>query len=622
MKDNQYKTIRFALVAVALLLSAIACKRAPTRAEAPTPPSTQAAATLPGAVTAPTAATVAVAEPVAPPLVNFELPRRAIGDDAAVATAHPLATRVAAQAIYQGGTAVDALVAASFMLTVVTPHSTGIGGGGFALVWPGATQPATAWDFRETAPAGGKIADYLDANGRAVAGRSRNHGLAVGVPGYVAGLETLHRKYGKRPWAKLVLPAAEAAERGFAVGKGTAWAIAAVWKQLGEAERSILGNQGKPLKQGDILRHPALAKTLRKIAKDGSAGFYGGAVGAEIVSVVRARGGKLTTMDMTTYKVRQVAPMRGRFFGRDVLTMPQPSAGGAQFLAMAEFTEAFLRKLPKAERKAGDGAGALHALAEAMRRSFVLRFAYSGDTDKPAAGLGSVYPKRKRKRLARSFKVGKASKSASLILRGSTTGQGSGSHTSHVSIIDRQGMAVSSTHTVNLLFGAAIIAPVSGVWLNNELDDFAFNLKDSNAFGLAGNRAGLFRPGARPTSSMTPTIILEKGKPRLLLGAPGGTRIPTAVFLTAFWHLQSGMPLQEASDHFRIHHQALADELWLEEGDTADFALAGLSARGHTVVRRVPWCNVQAIAVQPDGDAKARYEAVSDKRGDGGAMCL
>jgi len=264
----------------------------------------------------------------------------------------------------------------------------------------------------------------------------------------------------------------------------------------------------------------------------------------------------------------------------------------------------------------------LHALAEAMRRSFLLRFAYSGDTDKPAQRLDDVYPRAIRKRLARNFSAKKASKTEPMILRGSTTKQRGGSHTSHVSIVDRQGMAVSSTHTINLLFGAAIVTPKSGVWLNNELDDFAYTLSDSNAFGLAGNRAGLFRPGARPTSSMTPTIVVHKGQPRLLLGAPGGTRIPTSVFLTAFWHLVGGLDLQAASDHFRIHHQALADELWLEEGDDGDAALDAIKARGHEVVRRVPWCNVQAIAIHASGGEKARYEAVCDKRGGGGAMCL
>ena len=616
------------LLAPALLLTAtVACKRSPTHAEAPSAAASAAAAAsnrlTPGAaVAAASPVTAAVAPAAEPALRNFALPRRATGNSAAVATAHPLATRAATKAIFDGGTAVDALVAASFMLTVVTPHSTGIGGGGLAVVWPGKEAPATAWDFRETAPKDGELKDYLDEGGRAVASRSRHHGLAVGVPGYVAGLEAMHRRYGKRPWADLVQPAAVAAERGFAIGTGLAWAIEAVWKQFGPAERQVLSQAGKPLRAGDVLRQPALAATLRAIAEKGSAGFYGGAVGAEIVALVRARGGKLTPLDLTTYTVREVAPLSGPFLGHRALTMPQPSAGGAQLLAMAEFTESFLSRRP-AVTPSPDNPAALHALAEAMRRSFLLRFAYSGDTDEPSEKLADVYPKRDRNRLARSFDPKRASKSAAMIIGGSTSSQREGSNTSHVAIVDRAGMAVSATHTINLLFGAAMVAPSSGVWLNNELDDFSFTLSDSNAFGLAGNKASLFRPGARPTSSMSPSIVLTmSGEPRLLIGAPGGTRIPTAVFLTAFWHLAGGLELQAASDQFRIHHQALADELWLEEGPAADAQVTALKALGHQVSRRPPWCNVQAIAIHPAGGAKARFEAVCDRRGDGGAMTL
>lgn len=605
------------LLAAALLLGSLGCKRAPTRAEPP-PQAAPTPAVAAPALPAPVSAT----SPADPPLIHFALKARATGNSAAVATAHPLATRAATKAIFDGGNAVDALVAASFMLTVVTPHSTGIGGGGFAVVWPGNKGEATAWDFRETAPQAGLLADYLDEDGHAVAERSRNHGLAVGVPGYVPGLQALHKHYGKRPWAELVGPSVEAAERGFAIGEELAQAIDAVWPRFGVSERELLGKQGKAMKTGDILRQPALARTLRTIATEGAAGFSGGSVGAEIVAVVRARGGKMTAADLSGYQVRQVSPLRGPFLGFDALTMPQPSAGGAQLLAMAEFTERFLPRPAKGAVSPADDPATLHALAEAMRRSFLLRFAYSGDTDKPAKVLSDVYPKRDRKRLGRTFNAKQASKSAAMVISGSTAGQREGTNTSHVAIIDRDGMAVSSTHTVNLLFGAAILAPKSGVWLNNELDDFSFTLIDSNAFGLAGNKASLFRPGARPTSSMTPTIILDKGQPRLLIGAPGGTRIPTAVFLTAFWHLRAGLELQAASDHLRIHHQALADELWLEEGEIADKLVDAMTGLGHVVTRRAPWCNVQAIAIHTIGVGKARYEAVCDKRGEGGAMTL
>lgn len=601
------------------------------RAPAPTPPPESPpvpplpAAALPAQAT-PAAAeaatpTDAPAPDLGPPLANFALPQRAEGGYAAVASAHPLATRAAMRAIHSGGSAADALVAASMMLTVVTPQSTGIGGGGFALVQPADGGKPTAWDFRETAPAAGRIGDYLDPQGRAIAERSRNHGLAVGVPGYVAGLWAVHQRYGRRPWSEMVLPAAEVAERGFAIGGRVAFAIAHIWPKLGRAERRVLGVGGQPLQKGQILRQPALARTLRLIAAKGPGGFYGGAVGAEIAAVVKARGGRMTPLDLTTYKPREVAPLRGKFFGRQALTMPRPSAGGAQILAMAELAEQFLRRLSRVNAHAApDRPEVLHALLEAMRRSFVLRFAYSGDTPTPAATLDEVYPRAVRKRLARSFDPTRATPTAGLIIAGSTA-MGQGRHTSHLSIVDRDGMAIASTHTINLLFGAGILVPAAGVWLNNELDDFSFNLQDANAFGLAGNTAGLFRPGARPQSSMTPLIVLEGGRPVLLAGAPGGTRIPTAVFLSAYWHLVAGMPLKAAVDRARVHHQALPDEAWVEEGPGHSATAAALESRGHAVVRKAPWCDVEAVRVQTREGGR-RLEAVSDRRAEGGAMAM
>ncbi len=569
--------------------------------------------------------------------------RRATGSRDAVATAHPLATQAALQTLDAGGNAVDALVAASFVLSVVTPQSTGIGGGGFAIVWPGGGKPAHALDFREQAPAAGLRAQYLNEKGHAVAKRSRRHGLAVGVPGYVAGLWALHKRWGRRPWASLVTPAVAIAERGFVMGDAVVAAADATWKVLHPHAKALIGLRGAAPTKGAVLRQPALGRTLRLIGIDGPMGFYAGAVAADVVATVQAAGGHLSLTDLSSYAPRWRKPLVGRALGLDVLTMPQPSAGGAQLVAMAELMDRFTGAGAQSGRNTGakdavrgrlrarksqpvvaPGATHLrldpttqlsvaHALVETMRRAFQLRLAYSGDTLTPAAALDDVYPAAVRSKLASTFDPKRATPTptgAGGKLEGHT-------NTSHVSIIDRDGMAVASTHTINLLFGSGIVAAKTGVWLNNELDDFSLTLTESNAFGLAGSKANLFRPGARPVSSMTPTIFLLAGKPALIIGSPGGTRIPTAVFQVAWRTLVAGQTLRAAVDAPRLHHQAFPDEVWVEAGVGEQRWRKGLRALGHRVVVKEPWCDVQAVRIRrgPAGQGRAAKAGGPAKNG-------
>ncbi len=583
----------------------------------------------PAAATATNAAKAPDAPDPDRPFITFELPTVAKGTRGAVATAHPLATRAAAKALFDGGNAVDALVAASMMLAVVTPQSTGIGGGGFAIVAPGDDRPARAFDFRETGPRNGKRELYLDKNGGHIAKRSQRHGLAIGVPGYVKGLALLHEKYGARPWKDLVMPASETARRGFKVGDKLARAAAWTWKQLGPNAKKLLTRKGGGIiKIGDVLVQPALAKTLKTIAEKGVAGLYEGDVAADIVTTAQATGGKLDHEDMRVYKVRESEPLRGDFFGRQALTMPQPSAGGAQLLAMAELMAQTSRKLMKKPAKKGekttlpglDQPVMMHRLVEAMRRSFLMRLAFSGDPDVKAKKLDDVYPRAVRRKLAAGFDAKKASESARIRPPGKLENH---QNTSHVSIVDKDGMAVASTHTINLLFGSGILASNSGIFLNNELDDFSYTLKDSNAFGLAGSKANMYRPGRRPVSSMTPTIVLDNGKPRLVIGAPGGTRIPTAVFQVAYRHLVDGEPLKQAIDAPRLHHQAYPDAAWIEDHTGVQAKEEALAAFQHKTTKRAPWCDVQAVAVTRDKAGNVtELLAASDKRYEGGAMAL
>ena len=538
----------------------------------------------------------------------------------AVATAHPLATRAATQMLERGGSAVDALVAASLMLTVVTPQSTGIGGGGFALVAP-VQGPVRAFDFRETAPAGTLVQDYLDATGKLVPERSQRHGLAVAVPGYLPGLWELHKRWGKLPWSDTVQPAILAAEQGFEPGQPFFDALTVTWAKLSPQGQETFGQGGKPLPKGGRLYWPKLAKTLGILAADPEA-MQRGPIAEDLVESVQSAGGKLTLADLAGYKVRELEPLTGEAFGHQTYTMPQPSAGGAQVLAMAEFLQAWQGQSPRKVPYSLDAPFAAHALVEAMRRSFALRLSFSGDSATPAATLDQVYPREARQAL-QPWNPRKATPTEELpkLPAGKLEQH---ANTSHVSIRDGDGLVVSSTHTVNLLFGSGIVATRSGILLNNEMDDFSFNTTDSNAFGLAGSAANLVRPGARPVSSMSPLIVMQgpasqPGAPWLVLGSPGGTRITTTVLQVLFRVAHSGWSLAMAVAAPRLHHQALPDQVFVEAGPQAEEVRAALQELGHKVVVAPPWCNVQALQAVPERGGTLRWQAVADPRGEGTA---
>lgn len=543
----------------------------------------------------------------------------------AVATAHPAATRAAALTLERGGSAADAVVAASLVLSVATPQSTGIGGGGLAVVVPRAGNPV-AVDFRETAPAATRLADYLDDQQRHVAARSQHHGLAVAVPGYVAGLWELHQRWGRRPWAELVDYAIVAAEQGTEVTPQLAKAIALQWPTLNPAAQAVFGPRGTPLAAGDRLVWRSQGATLRAIAENPQA-FYGGAIAQELAAAAQGAGGRLTVADLQAYTVRVGPALSGTLFGHQALTVPAPSAGGAQLLAMDSWFSDWQGTVAGTRPYTVDAGFATHALVEAMRRSFVLRLAYSSDV--PKTVLDDVFPCADRQALGASFVAGKATPTGSLPHVGPppTAAPALERHenTSHVSVVDREGMAIAVTHTVNLLLGSGIMTAQGGVLLNNEMDDFSYTTLDHNAFGLAGSAANLARPLARPVSSMTPMVLMQgpahkPGKPWMVVGSPGGTRIPTTVLQVIFRVAVLGQDLDMAVAAPRVHHQALPDAAWVEEGGEADAVAQALSDRGHAIQRKPAWCNVQAIVRQDESEGRSRWIAVSDPRGEGAAV--
>jgi gamma-glutamyltranspeptidase/glutathione hydrolase len=440
----------------------------------------------------------------------------------------------------------------------------------------------------------------------------------------VAGLHALHRRWGKLPWPSLVEPARQAAAEGVTVTPQLARAIALTWPQLDAVAQQTFGLHGKPLQSGERLIWPSLAATLAQIAADPLA-MHHGPIADDIVETVAAHGGKLALTDLSGYRVLEVAPLGGSLGGHQAWTMPSPSAGGAQVLAMAEWLQLW-RERQDSQGGQGEAMATAdaHPFVEAMRRSFLLRLRHPAS--EPRAGLDAVYPPAERQLLGVRFDPHHAIPTATLQAALDAAAGGKledHANTSHVAIIDRDGLAVSSTHTVNLLLGAGIVTRRTGILLNNEMDDFSMTVHDSNAFGLAGSVHHLARPLARPVSSMSPLVVMQgppaaPGQVALIVGSPGGTRIPTTVLQVVDRTLR-GWPLDRAVAAARVHHQALPDVAWVEEGQPGNAVAAVLQQAGHAVQRQAPWCNVQAISAVPAAGGAVRWHAVADPRGEGAA---
>jgi gamma-glutamyltranspeptidase/glutathione hydrolase len=552
-------------------------------------------------------------------LLALALSATAVSSGGAVATAHPLASEAAAGVLRSGGNAADAAVAAAFALSVVENQSSGIGGGGFAVVWLARERRAVVLDFREVAPAAAAPDMFLaDAGG--TARRSLDGGLAVAVPGAVKGYAELARRFGRRPLAALVEPAARLAERGFAVGPSYA---ARATERLAclagrpAAAREFLAGAGsaggaRPPPIGHRLVRRDLARTLRALGRDPEA-FYRGPLAERIARAVRDAGGVLTAADLAAYRTVERAPLEGRYRGRRVLTVPLPSAGGALLLGL-------LHGLEGEEPGAGGYRPErfLHRQAELSRRLFARRALLGDPAHAPGAArvAAELADPAHAARLAASIGE-RATPSAELAPAAPPAAAAAAGekHTSHVSVIDREGNAVSLTTTVNYLFGSCVVVPGTGILLNDQMDDFDGAPGVPNAYGLVGTGANAPAPGKRPLSSMAPTIVLgPDGAPWLAVGAPGGSTIPTTVAQVISHLVDDGMPLSAALAAPRLHHQWLPDELRVEPHGLEAATARALEARGHRIRWAArPWGDAQAVWRRPDG----LLEAASDPRWDG-----
>ena len=476
-----------------------------------------------------------------------------------VVTDAPLASRVGADVLRAGGSAVDAAVATAFALAVTLPSAGNVGGGGFAVVSVHGGQTA-ALDFRETAPAAATRNMFLDEHGAAT-DRSITGHLAAGVPGSVAGLWALHQKFGTRPWAALIEPAIQLAENGFAVDGDFSSSIGDDGARLSKfaASASLFLPGGTKPAEGSTWRNPDLARVLRRIARDGRDGFYKGDTAALIVDEMKKGAGIITREDLERYEPKWRDPVAFTYRGRQVISMPPPSSGGATLAMIAQQLEAY-----DLSRLGWHSAPAIHVQAEAMRRAFAVRNDVLGDPDFVKVDVARLSSKAFARELQSTISLDRATPSAQV--SGRTGLSHDGTHTTHFSVVDDAGDAVALTTTINSGFGSAVTVTGAGFLLNDEMDDFAAKPGSPNQFGLVQGEANAIAPGKRMLSAMTPTIVMGgDGKPALVTGASGGPLI-----ITTSWEVMSnvidyGMPASSAMSAPRMHHQHLPDAIALEQ---------------------------------------------------------
>jgi gamma-glutamyltranspeptidase/glutathione hydrolase len=514
-----------------------------------------------------------------------------------VVSQEKLGARVGADVLKRGGNAVDAAVATAFAMAVTYPRAGNIGGGGFMVIHLAERNEDIAIDYREMAPAATTRDIFLGNDGKPDITKSRDSALGIGVPGTVAGLSLALEKYGsgKFTLAQLLQPAIDLARDGFPLADDVADTLASGQRRLSRwpsSPQMLSHADGTPLHEGDLLVQPDLAATLSAIAAQGPRGFYQGPVAEKIAKAVRDAGGIMTTDDLKSYQAVIRTPVRGTYRGYDIVSMPQPSSGGVVLLESLNILEGF----PMPEMKQGS-ATSLHLLIEAMKRAYADRARYLGDPAFVNAPIATLIAKDYAAKQRASIDLDHATPWTDAL---SATPPHEGSNTTHFSVVDAYGNAVSSTYTLNFSYGVGLVAGGTGVLLNNELDDFTAAPGASNAFGLVGFEANLPGPGKRPLSSMTPTIVLKDGKPVLVTGSPGGSRIISTVLQVVVNVLDYHMDVEDAVAAPRLHHQWLPDEVRIERGFPDD-VIAALRAMGHTVVEPMGQTSANSIAVTATG---------------------
>ncbi|MDK9558211.1 gamma-glutamyltransferase [Marinobacter sp. M216] len=513
-----------------------------------------------------------------------------------VATSHTLATDVALQVLRDGGNAIDAAVTAGFALAVTQPRSGNIGGGGFMLISKGDGSAPEAIDYRERAPAAATATMFQDDSGEVVEDRSRFTHLAAGVPGTVAGLALALERHGTLSLKEALAPAIKLARDGFTVPKRFTEGLESARPRLERWPATLntfYKRNGDAYQPGDLFRQPALTRTLQRIANDGVKGFYEGKTAELITEEMQRHGGLITREDLKAYHPVVRTPVHGSYRGYDIYSMSPPSSGGTHIVQILNILEGF-----PIGQFGHNSADTLHLMAEAMKLAYADRSEYLGDTDYVDVPLAGLTSKAYAEALRGDIEPGRA-RPASEISPGQPAAYES-PETTHFSVVDKWGNAVSNTYTINFSYGSGITVKGAGFLLNNEMDDFSAKPGVPNAYGLIGGEANKVEPGKRMLSSMSPTIVKKDGRNFLVTGSPGGSRIITTTLQVIMNVIDHGMNIQTAVNAPRIHHQWLPDEVRIEQGISPD-TIALLEKRGHTVVTNSAMGAIQSIMIGKDG---------------------
>ena len=532
-----------------------------------------------------------------------------VGDKYAIATQGRYATDAGKRMFELGGNIYDAFAAISFVISVERPQSTGIGGGGFLLHYSNKMESPEAVDFREKAPLRAHEKMYLDKNGNEESRKSIVGVDAVGVPGLVAGVLEIHQKYGKLALKKVLAPAIKLADDGFKVYPELAFALKYKEKDLRQfpSSKKIFFKNDDPLKEGDLLRQVDLATTLKLISQHGKSGFYAGKVAKAIAETSKKIGGAyITEKDFEAYDVKYRRPVKGIFRGNTIYSMSPPSSGGIHVIQILNMLSNFdLKSLGISNPTS------IHYVSSAMQAAFADRAEYLGDADFVDVPVSGLISKEYANSIAKSILEKKAKR-----LKDRQHGNPFAfdkDQTTHFSIMDNQGNVISSTQTINGYFGSSVVAPGTGIVLNNEMDDFATKVGASNLFGAVGGKNNLIHPQKRPLSSMSPTIIFDSnGQPKMSVGTPSGTRILTCVMQTILNYFEFNKPLYDSVAALRYHHQWSPDYIRVEEFGFSNYADQQLKSIGHRIERKNLGCRVQAVVREGK-----KIIAVSDPRGEG-----
>ncbi|MFN4842449.1 MAG: gamma-glutamyltransferase [Dolichospermum sp.] len=530
-----------------------------------------------------------------------------------VVSASPLASEAGLLMLKKGGNAVDAAVATTFAISVVEPFSAGIGGGGFLLFHSQKTGEIKALDFRERAPIKATKNMYLDAKGKVRPDASITGYLAVATPGTVAGMYEVHRRYGKLPWREVIKPGIALAKNGFIISDRVAWRSSPAYeirKQAilkNPAAKKIFTRNGEYYQPGEKLIQTDLAKTLEAISENPQS-FYKGKIAETIASDMKKNGGLITIEDLKQYQAIWRNPVCGNFRKSKICSMPPPSSGGVHLLQM-------LNMIGDTDLKfwGWHHPDAIHLIIEIMKIAYSDRAEYLGDPDFVKVPISQLISPAYAQKRRQEINMKMATPSTAIKPEIKTLKNHESTETSHLNVVDADRNAVSLTFTINLGFGAGIVTPGTGIVLNNEMDDFAVAPGVPNAFGLVGKEANSIAPKKTPLSSMTPTIITENNRLRMVVGASGGSTIITQVLQIILNVLESKMDVGTAIFVPRIHHQWLPDELRVEAWGLDALTAEDLRRRGHKIRETPPWGNANAITVTEDDT----LEAAADPRGDG-----